>query len=114
VAVGAREVNSGGGRAGADRRAWGAAGVRQAGAGHAHQQLQRPQERDRWQGGEELGGQPVGGVGDVQGTLLSPSELAVGSHSVSYTEDGPLGHYEDGITIFIDPAGEDGCLNKRC
>jgi hypothetical protein len=49
-------------------------------------------------------------VGDVQGTLLSPSELAVGSHSVSYTEDGPLGHYEDGITIFIDPAGEDGCL----
>ncbi len=45
-----------------------------------------------------------------QGKLLSPSELAVGSHSVSYTEDGPLGHYEDGITIFIDPAGEDGCL----
>lgn|SRR5215217_7597416 len=45
-----------------------------------------------------------------QGALLSPSELSVGSHSVSYTEDSPLGHYEDGITIFIDPAGEGGCL----
>ena len=45
-----------------------------------------------------------------RGALLSPSELSVGSHSVSYTEDGPLGHHEDGITIFIDPAGEDGCL----
>ncbi len=45
-----------------------------------------------------------------QGALLSPSELSVGSHSVSYTEDGPLGHYEDGITIFIDPAGQGACL----
>ena len=45
-----------------------------------------------------------------QGALLSPSELSVGSHGVSYTEDGPFGHYEDGITIFIDPAGEEGCL----
>jgi hypothetical protein len=45
-----------------------------------------------------------------QGTLLSPSELGVGSHGVSYTEDGPLGHYEDGIIIFIDPVGQGACL----
>jgi hypothetical protein len=45
-----------------------------------------------------------------QGALRAPSELSVGSHSVSYTEDSPLGHYEDGISIFIDPAGEEGCL----
>jgi hypothetical protein len=52
---------------GVHQRTLGAAGVQQAGAGHAHQQLQRPQQRDRGQSGEQLGGQPVGGVGDVQG-----------------------------------------------
>jgi hypothetical protein len=41
-------------------RWWGAASVREAGAGHAHQQLQRPQQCHRGQSGEELGGQPVG------------------------------------------------------
>jgi hypothetical protein len=45
-----------------------------------------------------------------QGALLSPSELSVGSHSVSYTEDGPLGHYEDSITIFIDSADQGACI----
>ncbi len=45
-----------------------------------------------------------------QGALRSPGELAVGSHSVSYTEVGPDGLSEDGITFFIDSPGEDGCL----
>jgi len=46
---------------------WGAAGVRQAGAGHAHQQLQRPQQRHGRQSGKELGAKALGGVGDVEG-----------------------------------------------
>jgi hypothetical protein len=45
-----------------------------------------------------------------QGALLSPSELSVGSHSVSYTEDSQFGHFEDGITIFIDPADQGACV----
>ena len=45
-----------------------------------------------------------------QGALLSPSDLSAGSHSVSYTEDSPLGHFEDSITFFIDPAGQGACL----
>jgi hypothetical protein len=47
-------------------RGGGPVAVRQAGAGHTHQQLQRPQQSDRGQGGEQLGGQPVWSVGDVQ------------------------------------------------
>jgi hypothetical protein len=45
-----------------------------------------------------------------QGALLSPSDLSAGSHSVSYTEDSPLGHHEEGITFFIDPPGQGACL----
>ena len=45
-----------------------------------------------------------------QGALLSPSDLSVGSHSVSYTEDSPSGHFESSITFFIDPAGQGACL----
>jgi hypothetical protein len=45
----------------------GAVAVREAGAGHAHQQLQRAQQRDRREGGEQLGADALGGVGDVEG-----------------------------------------------
>jgi hypothetical protein len=45
-----------------------------------------------------------------QGTLMSPNELSVGSHSLSYKEVSPLGEYGDGITFFIDPAGTGACL----
>lgn len=45
-----------------------------------------------------------------QGALLSPSDLSVGSHSVSYTEVSPIGEFEDSITFFIDPPGQGACL----
>src|SRR4029450_5731990 len=45
-----------------------------------------------------------------QGALLSPSDLSAGSHSVSFTEDSPLGRHEEGITFFIDPPGQGACL----
>jgi hypothetical protein len=45
-----------------------------------------------------------------QGALLSPSDLSVGSHGVSYTEVSPVGEFEDSITFFIDPSGQGACL----
>jgi hypothetical protein len=45
-----------------------------------------------------------------QGTLMEPSSLTVGKHTVSYTETSPSGVYTEGIDFFIDPAGQGACV----
>jgi hypothetical protein len=45
-----------------------------------------------------------------QGRVMSLDELAVGSHSVSFTEVILGEESQDGITFFIDPEGESACL----
>jgi hypothetical protein len=44
-----------------------------------------------------------------QGAVLSPSDLTVGSHSLSYTERAPGWEYQDAITFVIDPPGHGAC-----
>ena len=45
-----------------------------------------------------------------EGRVLSPAELSVGQHTLSYTAVSPAGQDQDGITFFIDPAGQGACL----
>lgn len=41
---------------------------------------------------------------------MAPDELAVGSHSLSFTATGPGWQDQDQITFFIDATGEGACL----
>jgi hypothetical protein len=45
-----------------------------------------------------------------EGRVMSPTELTVGQHSLSYTAVDPTGQFPDSITFFIDPAGQGACL----
>jgi hypothetical protein len=46
-----------------------------------------------------------------QGAVMAPTDLAVGSHTLSWTLSSPLyGTFTDQITFYIDPAGEGACL----
>ena len=45
-----------------------------------------------------------------QGALMSPSDLSVGSHSLSFTGVSPAEQQQDGITFFIDPPGHGACV----
>jgi len=48
-----------------------------------------------------------------QGRIMSPDDLSVGEHQVSYTlahTPDPSDEGTEGITFFIDPAGSDACI----
>jgi hypothetical protein len=46
-----------------------------------------------------------------QGRLMSPNDLAVGSHQLQLVITDPSGQvFQDGITFFVDPPGAGSCL----
>jgi hypothetical protein len=45
-----------------------------------------------------------------EGRIMSPDELAVGQHTLSFTAVSPSGQDQDSITFFIDPAGQGACV----
>jgi hypothetical protein len=45
-----------------------------------------------------------------EGRVMSPDQLTVGQHSLSFTAVSPLGQDQDSMTFFIDPAGQGACL----
>jgi hypothetical protein len=45
-----------------------------------------------------------------EGRVMSPDQLAVGQHTLSFTAVSPTGQDQDSITFFIDPAGQGACV----
>jgi hypothetical protein len=45
-----------------------------------------------------------------EGRVMSPGQLAVGQHTLSFTAVSPLEQDQDSMTFFIDPTGQGACL----